>query len=160
MDNRTEKLLNFLDASPSVYHAAKNIEDELKNAGYTRISEAEKWELVPGGKYYLTRGGSAVLAFRIPEGEPSGFMMSASHSDRPAPARCGSDRPYQGRYSPDVSVPGREERAFPETRQSLRCNQQEVRSYHHSAWIQSAIRSPGWQKVSGSNGAKTEVRIK
>ena len=83
MENRTEKLLNFLDASPSVYHAAKNIEDELKNAGYTRISEAEKWELVPGGKYYLTRGGSAVLAFRIPEGEPSGFMMSASHCDRP-----------------------------------------------------------------------------
>ena len=83
MDNRTEKLLNFLDASPSVYHAAKNIENELKNAGYTHISEAEKWELVPGGKYYLTRGGSAVLAFRIPEGKPSGFMMSASHCDRP-----------------------------------------------------------------------------
>ena len=83
MDNRTEKLLAFLDASPSVYHAAANIENELKNAGYTRLSEAEKWELIPGGKYYLTRGGSAVLAFRIPEGVPTGFMMSASHSDRP-----------------------------------------------------------------------------
>ena len=83
MDKRTEKLLAFLDASPSVYHAAANIEKELKNAGYTRLSEAEKWELVPGGKYYLTRGGSAVLAFRIPEGEPTGFLMSASHSDRP-----------------------------------------------------------------------------
>ena len=83
MDQRTEKLLKFLDASPSVYHAAANIENELKNAGYTYLSEAEKWELVPGGKYYLTRGGSAVLAFRIPEGEPKGFMMSASHCDRP-----------------------------------------------------------------------------
>ena len=83
MDQRTEKLLKFLDASPSVYHAAANIENELKNAGYTYLSEAEKWELAPGGKYYLTRGGSAVLAFRIPEGEPKGFMMSASHCDRP-----------------------------------------------------------------------------
>ena len=83
MDKRTEKLMAFLDASPSVYHAAANIENELKNAGYTRLSEAEKWELIPGGKYYLTRGGSAVLAFRIPEGVPTGFMMSASHSDRP-----------------------------------------------------------------------------
>ena len=83
MDKRTEKLLTFLNASPSVYHAAANIENELKNAGYTRLSETEKWELVPGGKYYLTRGGSAVLAFRIPAGEPKGFMMSASHSDRP-----------------------------------------------------------------------------
>ena len=83
MDKRTERLLQFLDASPSVYHAAANIENELKNAGYTRLNEAEKWELAPGGKYYLTRGGSAVLAFRIPEGNPRGFMMSASHSDHP-----------------------------------------------------------------------------
>ncbi len=83
MDKRTEKLLAFLDASPSVCHAAKNIEDELKNAGYARLSEAENWELAPGGKYYLTRGGSAVLAFRIPKDTPRGFMMSASHCDRP-----------------------------------------------------------------------------
>ena len=83
MDKRTEKLLAFLNTSPSVYHAAANIENELKNAGYTRLSETEKWELAPGGKYYLTRGGSAVLAFRIPAGEAKGFMMSASHSDRP-----------------------------------------------------------------------------
>ena len=83
MDNRIEKLLAFLDASPSVYHATENIANELKKAGFTRLSEAEKWELVPGGKYYLTRGGSAVLAFRVPQGNPKGFMMSASHSDRP-----------------------------------------------------------------------------
>jgi len=83
MDKRTERLLAFLDASPSVYHAAANIEAELKNAGYTRLDEARDWALVPGGKYYLMRGGSAVIAFRIPEGKPSGFMMSASHSDRP-----------------------------------------------------------------------------
>ena len=83
MDKRTEKLLAFLDASPSVYHAAKNIEEELKKAGYTGLSEANRWELAPGGKYYVTRGGSAVLAFRIPRRWPKGFMMTASHCDRP-----------------------------------------------------------------------------
>ena len=83
MDKRTERLLAFLDASPSVYHAAANIENELKSAGYTALREGQKWELVPGGKYYVSRGGSAVIAFRIPEGEPCGFMMSASHCDRP-----------------------------------------------------------------------------
>ena len=83
MDKRTEKLLAFLDASPSVYHAAANIENELKNAGYTALSEAGDWDLAAGGKYYVMRGGSAVIAFRIPEGAPTGFMMSASHSDRP-----------------------------------------------------------------------------
>ena len=83
MDQRTEKLLTFLDASPSVYHAAENIVTELKKAGYTRLYEEQPWALAPGGKYYLTRGGSAVLAFRVPGGTPTGFMMSASHSDRP-----------------------------------------------------------------------------
>ena len=83
MDNRITNLMAFLDASPSVYHAVANIEAELKNAGYCRISEAEDWKLVPGGKYYVNRGGSSVMAFRVPAGEAKGFMMSASHSDRP-----------------------------------------------------------------------------
>ena len=83
MDKRIENLMNFLDASPSVYHAVANLETELKTAGYTPLYEGESWNLVPGGKYYLTRGGSAIMAFRIPEGKPTGFMMTASHSDRP-----------------------------------------------------------------------------
>ena len=83
MDNRIYNLTNFLDASPSVYHAVANLETELKNAGYTPLFEGDSWNLIPGGKYYLTRGGSAIMAFRIPEGTPTGFMMTASHSDRP-----------------------------------------------------------------------------
>ena len=78
-----QELMAFLDASHSVYHAAKNIAEILENAGYTRIYENKKWELVPGGKYYVVRGGTAVMAFRIPEGEPAGFLMTASHADRP-----------------------------------------------------------------------------
>ena len=76
-------LQNFLDNSHSSYHAAANLAAELLAAGYTRLSEKEEWDLVPGGKYFLVRGGTAVMAFRIPEGEVTGFMMSASHSDRP-----------------------------------------------------------------------------
>ena len=81
--DRINDLKNFLDASPSVYHAVDNIVHMLEEKGYTRLSEAKPWEILPGGKYYLTRCGSAVLAFRIPQGTPKGFMMSASHSDRP-----------------------------------------------------------------------------
>jgi len=83
MNDRIHNLMNYLDASPSVYHAVANLEAELKQAGYRALSEGECWDLVPGGKYYLTRGGSAIMAFRIPVGRPTGFMMSASHSDRP-----------------------------------------------------------------------------
>ena len=83
MNDRVQALMRFLDNSPSVYHAVENLRTELENAGYTRLSEGEKWELTNGGKYYLTRGGSAVLAFRVPQGAARGFVMSASHSDRP-----------------------------------------------------------------------------
>lgn len=83
MDIRIEMLKNFLDASHSVYHAAAYLEKVLTDAGYTRLLEKDSWELVPGGKYYVARGGTAVLAFRVPQETPVGFLMSASHSDRP-----------------------------------------------------------------------------
>ncbi len=42
------------------------------------------WKIVPGGKYYLVRNDSSVVAFRIPMEAPVGFMMAACHSDRPS----------------------------------------------------------------------------
>ena len=83
MDNRICALMEFLDASHSVYHATAYLAQTLEQAGYTRLEETKSWDLQPGGKYYLTRGGSAVIAFRIPEGQPQGFLLSASHCDRP-----------------------------------------------------------------------------
>ena len=83
MNEQVKKLCEFLDQSHSVYHAQAGIERELQEAGYACLRESQKWELIPGGKYYVTRGGSAVLAFRVPETLEGGFMMSASHCDRP-----------------------------------------------------------------------------
>ena len=83
MNERIQALCAYLDASKSVYHAQDLLVKELEKAGYARLSEADSWDLVPGGKYFVTRGGTAVLAFRIPQGSPAGFLMSASHSDRP-----------------------------------------------------------------------------
>ena len=76
-------LLEFLNASPSRYHATANLCRELEAAGYTRLLEGESRPMVPGGKYFVTRGGSALLAFRIPKADFTGFMISASHSDAP-----------------------------------------------------------------------------
>ena len=83
MDNRIKALCDFLNASHSAYHAVAGIRKLLTDRGYTRLWEHEKWNLVPGGRYFLIRGGTAVVAFRIPQGSPRGFLMSASHSDRP-----------------------------------------------------------------------------
>ena len=83
MENRINALRSFLDASHSMYHAQAYLVKTLKEAGYTRLMENEAWNLVPGGKYYISRGGTAVIAFRIPTEAPKGFMMTASHSDHP-----------------------------------------------------------------------------
>ena len=84
MDKRIEMLKNFLDSAHSVYHAVEALAWTLEDAGYECLSEGDSWQLTGGGCYYLTRGGSAVIAFRVPEGTPKGFMMSASHADRPS----------------------------------------------------------------------------
>ena len=79
----TRRLLAFLDASPSCYHAAANVSEALLQAGYARLYEGEPWQLTEGGRYFVLRGGASVIAFRIPRRDFRGFMIAAGHSDSP-----------------------------------------------------------------------------
>ncbi len=83
MDNRIEGLCRYLDQAHSVYHAQHGIVEQLEQAGYTHLPEYQDWTLAPGGSYYVARGGTSVVAFRIPQETAGGFLMSASHADRP-----------------------------------------------------------------------------
>lgn len=83
MDHHTQALRAFLDQAHSVYHAQQGLVQQLKAAGFQPLQEQETWQIAPGGRYYVTRGDAAVMAFRVPQGAPTGFMMSASHLDRP-----------------------------------------------------------------------------
>lgn len=84
MDKLTQSLCAFLDESHSPYHAQAALRRELDADGYLNLPEGEEWTLVPGGKYYVCRGGAAVIAFRIPEQPPRGFLLAAAHTDRPS----------------------------------------------------------------------------
>ncbi len=81
--NFAKELAAFLDASPSNYHAAGQVKQLLLGAGYTQLLEGDAWEIAPGGKYFVMRNGSALIAFRAPAENPCGFLLAASHSDRP-----------------------------------------------------------------------------
>ncbi len=83
MDDRIREVKNFLDNAHSVYHTVAAVVWELEASGYQCLSEGARWDLTPGGKYYVTRGGSSVLAFRLPTETPTGFLMTAGHTDRP-----------------------------------------------------------------------------
>jgi len=81
---QNEKLISFLDRSPSAFHAVDNLKKMLDAGGFTERKEYETWSFKPGGKYYVTRNGSALIAFCVPEKEPSGVMICSAHSDSPS----------------------------------------------------------------------------
>lgn len=80
----TKELKKFLDESPVGLYAAANIRRILLENGYTECQEGSEWKLVPGGRYFVMRNGSAVIAFQIPKEESwAGFQIAASHLDSP-----------------------------------------------------------------------------
>ncbi|MBQ3079326.1 MAG: M18 family aminopeptidase [Clostridia bacterium] len=76
-------LKDFLQNAPSAFHAIDEIVKTLEKAGFSRLKESEKWSLVPGGKYYVTRNLSSVIAFQAPKDGKFALRIAASHSDSP-----------------------------------------------------------------------------
>ena len=83
MANHVQLFCDFIQKSPSAFHACQNICDMLKSSSYAPLSESQPWSLVPGGKYYVTRNRSSVIAFAIPETGFAHFQIVSSHSDSP-----------------------------------------------------------------------------
>ncbi len=78
------ELATFLKECPTAFHAVETIGKELANNGYERLRENEKWEIQPGGTYYVTRNDSSMIAFRIgTKLTDYSFHIAASHSDFP-----------------------------------------------------------------------------
>ncbi len=80
----TRELLDFIEESPTAFHAAENICRLLQSAGFTELQEGAPFQIVAGGRYYVTRNTSAVLAFCVPERFAPAFSVIASHTDSPA----------------------------------------------------------------------------
>ena len=94
----TEGLFRFIDNSPTAFHAVSNAAEMLEKAGYARITGEEAAGVKPGGRYYTVRNCSALIAFRIPEGEIKGIRIVASHSDSPC---------FKVKETPEMDVEGR-----------------------------------------------------
>ncbi len=75
-----DELRSFLKTSYSAYQAVENAEKFLSAHGFVPLSEEGLWELAAGGKYYVTRSGSSLIAFRTGDGP---FRIVASHTDSP-----------------------------------------------------------------------------
>lgn len=78
------QLFEFIKASPTAYHAVEESARRLRAAGFQPLAEETRFEIQPGGRYYVTRNGSSLIAFRVPSGDFSGFMIAAAHGDSPS----------------------------------------------------------------------------
>lgn len=80
----SQEMTGFLKECPTAFHAVERIGKELESNGYERLKENEQWELKTGGKYYVTRNDSSIIAFGIgSELMDYSFNIAASHSDFP-----------------------------------------------------------------------------
>ena len=77
-------LCAFLDRSPTPYHAAREAAARLAAAGFQEIAETDAWQLAPGDRRYLVRGGT-LIAFVVGDESPAagGFKMIGAHTDSP-----------------------------------------------------------------------------
>ena len=82
-DDISRDLIHFIAKSPSTFHAVRGIKAALLYAGFTEIREEDTWQIEKGGKYVVTRNGSALMAFTVPQEGAEAFHITASHCDSP-----------------------------------------------------------------------------
>ncbi len=78
-------LMQFLQASPTPYHATRNLANRLVAAGFIPLYEGDSWQLEPGNRYWVTRNDSSIIAFiygKSPLVE-TGIRMLGAHTDSP-----------------------------------------------------------------------------
>ena len=80
-----EDLMNFIQLSPTPYHAVEQMINRLECSGFQRLFESESWQLEKGQGYYVTRNDSSIVAFRLGKKEAinTGIRMVGAHTDSP-----------------------------------------------------------------------------
>ena len=82
--NISQHLIEFIENSPTCFHAVQTMTDILTAEGFTELKENQKWNIKNGGSYFVTRNGSSLIAFTVPVQDMKGMHIIASHSDSPS----------------------------------------------------------------------------
>ena len=80
----TSEFINFASENPTCFHVVSAIAKDLKEAGFEELEETKVWKIEQGGKYFTTRNGSSLIAFRVPKKEIMGLNITSAHTDSPA----------------------------------------------------------------------------
>ncbi|KAF4449833.1 hypothetical protein F53441_7028 [Fusarium austroafricanum] len=81
----TKPFTDFLQENPTIFHTVDYFENKLKELGYEHLSPRDNWagKIQPGGKYWVTRNGSSLIAFKVGKAyQPgNGVAMIGGHID-------------------------------------------------------------------------------
>ncbi|PUA29797.1 MAG: M18 family aminopeptidase [Cellvibrio sp. 79] len=85
LDDFNSGLLQFLQASPTPFHATRNLANRLLENGFKQLYEGDAWNLVPGNRYLVTRNDSSIIAFVYGKSPllETGIRMIGAHTDSP-----------------------------------------------------------------------------
>ena len=78
-----DRLMAFLDASPTPFHATANLAALLTDAGFTALDETDTWRLSAGQGYFVVRADASIVAFRLGDAAGDGLRMAGAHTDSP-----------------------------------------------------------------------------
>jgi aspartyl aminopeptidase len=83
--SQAQDLLNFIDASPSPWHAVECVAELLKENGFKLLIENQPWQFKKNGRYYVVRDGASIIAFIIGNQTlaDTGFRIVGAHTDSP-----------------------------------------------------------------------------
>ena len=83
MNNLNNRLFSYIESSPTAFHAVSSAQELLLSAGFSQLKEGDSWKLEQGKGYFVTRGLSSLIAFRLPEEADTGFQLVSAHTDSP-----------------------------------------------------------------------------
>lgn len=138
----TQELLNFINKSKTAFQSAAEIKSILDNQGFTEIKEEDNWDLEKGGKYYITKNDSAVIAFEIGTGdiEKDGFRLIGAHTDSPG---------FRIKPNPEMLVEGK----------YLKLNTEVYGGPILSTWFDRPLGVAGRVTLKGENPFKPKVEL-
>ena len=135
----SQRLLDFISGSPSAFHATQNFAMRLGLEGFERLLEGDNWTLKPGGKYYVVRNGSSLIAFAIGDQLDSyHFQVCATHTDSPT---------FRVKAIPEIEGPG----------EYLRLNTEPYGSMINNTWLDRPLSVAGRVMVDYDGVIKTRL---
>ncbi|WP_461812959.1 M18 family aminopeptidase [Faecalimonas sp.] len=133
-----KELLSFIERSYSCFHLIQNMKEELNENGFEELYESQEWNLKCGGKYYVSRNESSLIAFQIPKENYVGFQIMASHSDFPT---------FKIKENPEISVENQYTKLNVEKYGGMLC----------APWFDRPLSVAGRILVRGENEIKTKL---